>query len=111
MYDEKSDVFSLGYVLYFLLTGDQQWADDESRDAAKWALKGIRPKIPEEAKESSHPFDVTVIQAIHSCLKQHPQDRPTAQEVADFLHEALINAGLSDAPLNITSLDSDASAQ
>jgi len=99
--DEKSDVFSLGYVLYYLLTGDQQWHSDSSDDAAKWALHGVRPEIPDSLLESKHPFDVAAIKAIKACLRHDPKDRPTAREVADFLHDALLKANITDAPLTI----------
>lgn len=81
--------------------GDQQWADDSSRDAAKWALHGKRPPIPESILQSDHPFDRAAISAIHKCHQQNPKDRPTAREVADFFAEALEKAGLPNAPLQI----------
>lgn len=99
--DEKSDVYSLGNVLYFLLTEDHQWAEDSSDLAAKWVYHGKRPEIPQEALESTHAFDVAVVKAIKWCLQQHSKDRPTAQEVADYFHNALVNAGLKDEPLKI----------
>jgi hypothetical protein len=91
----------LGYVLYFLLTGDQQWHSDSSGLAAKWAYRGKRPEIPQEALNSTHPFDYAVVRAIKWCLRQQPKDRPSAQEIADYLHNALVNAGLKDEPLKI----------
>ena len=95
-------MFSLGYVLFFLATGDQQWASESSRVAAKWALRGLRPEIPESIANSEHPFDVAVIAAMEKCWQQNPKDRPTATEIADFLHDALLKAGLTDQPLKIT---------
>ena len=58
-------------------------------------------KFHETALESTHAFDVAVIKAIKWCLQQKSKDRPRAQEVADFLHNALVNAGLKDEPLKI----------
>ena len=96
LYDEKSDVFSLGYVLYFLLTGDQQWNSESSNRAASYAVRGTLPEIDPKIAESTHPFDVAVIAEIKRCLQYNPEDRPTAREVADSLHEALVNAGLAE---------------
>lgn len=99
--DEKSDVFSLGYVVYFLLMGDQQWADDSSRNAAKWARSGIRPPIPNDLMESNNTFDRAAIDAIQQCLQYEPKDRPTAQQIADLFRNAMEEGGVKDEPLNM----------
>jgi hypothetical protein len=87
---EKIDVFSLGNVLGFLLTDENPY-EDLSMDAAEAKIeKGEIWKIHDpKVLNSTHPFDVSVLKAMNMCLKVEPSERPSAQEVADFLRNAL----------------------
>jgi len=50
-------------------------------------MRGIW-RVPSTYRESSHPFDVALSKAVTDCLQFIPDDRPSAQEVADFLKSA-----------------------
>ncbi len=69
----NSDVFSLGVVLYILLSGHSPWPDDPD-EAVSAAMAGrIRPpRLGEE-----HPFYTR----IKSCLAADPEARPSPQEL------------------------------
>jgi hypothetical protein len=77
-------------VLGFLLTDENPY-EDLSMDAAEAKIeKGEIWKIHDpKVLNSTHPFDVSVLKAMNMCLKVEPSERPSAQEVADFLRNAL----------------------
>ena len=87
---EKIDVWSLGNVLGFLLTNENPFENLSSDSAEEKIEEGEIWKIDDpKVLNSTHPFDVTLLQAMKMCLKFEPSERPSAQEVADFLRDAL----------------------
>jgi len=87
---EKIDVFALGNIFGYLLTEESpfpDWSSDSVEDAVSegviWNITD--PKI----LRSKHPFDINVRKAMEMCLKFAPEERPGAQEVADFLRDKL----------------------
>lgn len=87
---DKIDVFALGNVLGFLLT--EEWPFPElSGDAVEEVLsKGAIWNITDpKILDSTHPFDVSVLKAREMCLQFDYRKRPQAQQVADFLRQAL----------------------
>lgn len=99
---EKADMYSFGYILRFLLTGGEEPFVDEEEDKAyvKLFMKGIRLNVNQSIRESTHPFDIAVRAMMNKCLAEEPSDRPTSQEVAKYLHKALLKAGLTPTPTN-----------
>ena len=51
-------------------------------------MKGGIWKVPEKYRKSNHPFNVALSKAVEDCLKFIPEERPSAQNVADFLRKA-----------------------
>lgn len=64
MWDEKSDVYSLGCVLYFILTNDHPWESESSRPAAVYAAHGELPDVSDSIEDSEHPADVAIREAM-----------------------------------------------
>jgi len=83
-----SDVFSLGGVLYMILTKQWLWEDDESREVGTdKIIRGQLPPIPEELSGSNQDEAIeALVQAIYGlCWVYDPDERASAQEVATYL--------------------------
>ena len=89
---EKVDVFSLGNVLYFLVTeGMDPWdiEDIKTKEVYKRVMDGKRAQFPDKVLESTHPYEKYVLEAIKLCWIHDPKERASAQQVADKLAEGL----------------------
>lgn len=81
----SSDIFSLGIVLFELLTGERPWVGDS---AASVALARLTGPVPDPAKvRPSIPADIAAI--VRTALAPAPEDRyPSASAMADALEPA-----------------------
>lgn len=86
---EKVDVYSLGNILYFMLTRLEPWADVPNKEVYAKVIQGERPEIPEECKSSDHPYDRYMIQAIKMAWTHDMHERPGALQIADKLKEGI----------------------
>jgi serine/threonine protein kinase len=87
---EKVDVFSLGYVLYFLLTDKFPFEGMKSQDANDYVAQGRHLTVSDEdVLGSTHLFETTVLKAMDMCFVSNPKERPSAREVANFLQRAV----------------------
>jgi len=90
---EKVDVYSMGNIFYFILTGEFPF-EKHSRNTIKSALKaGKRQRIPEEYAKSEDPMIQAVVKAIRMSWIQNPTDRATARQVQHQLERALRKEG------------------
>jgi serine/threonine protein kinase len=83
---EKVDVYSLGNILYMLLTNETRPFDNDSTDTAMSKVKrGERPFVSKEIRQSQDPIDRALLQAMNMCHVQEASERSTALQVANFL--------------------------
>jgi serine/threonine protein kinase len=85
----KADVYSLGNVFYFLLTGNKPFHHLDGYGAEAKICKGKRPIIDNSILNSTHPFHVSLRKAIDMCQVFDPEKHPDARSVVDFLQKAL----------------------
>ncbi len=86
---EKVDVYSLGNVLYFLLTGENPWNGYAAKEIYEKVKKGERPEIPKEIQDSDVIFDRYMIQAMQMAWTHDKDERPGALDVAQKLKQGL----------------------
>ncbi len=80
--DHRTDIYSLGIVLYEMLTGDVPFRGDSSIDIS---LKHIN-EIPVKPSELIENIPPALEKIIMHCLEKNPQSRyPTVKELADDL--------------------------
>ncbi len=78
-----SDLFSMAVVLMELLTGARPFPSVESGPDALRLLRDSRSKIPAIHDRKQYPEGL--VQAILGCFAPHPQDRPSAKQMARSL--------------------------
>jgi serine/threonine-protein kinase len=88
--DERSDVYSLGGVLYFLLAARPPF--EAERPAAMMAAHLTEPPAPPSAKRG-HPVPAELEAIVMRCLAKAPAERlPSARAVAEALSRFLAGA-------------------
>lgn len=89
------DVWSLGSVLYHILTGKKVWGNNYKKQEAQGAVvKGMLPEIDKSILNSSDPVDKLLKDAFGMCSIYEPSQRATAREVATYLEKGWIELGL-----------------
>ncbi|KAL3817539.1 hypothetical protein ACHAXA_003712 [Cyclostephanos tholiformis] len=79
------DVWSLGSLLYHVLTGRRVWSGKKASFARDAVMRGELPHIPSSILNSSNPVDKILKDALDMCYIYDPSLRATAKEVATFL--------------------------
>ncbi|MCC6694817.1 MAG: protein kinase [Candidatus Hydrogenedentes bacterium] len=91
--DERSDVYSLGAILYQLLTGDPPFTGDTPREILSKVVKDT--PVPVHAREKEAPPEIVAI-CTRAMQKDAKQRYQTAKELADevqrYLSGALVQA-------------------
>ena len=87
---EKIDVWSLGNILYYLLTRQEPYYENHSDEVPDRVMEGKVPSIKDAAiLNSTHIFDTTLLKVIHICWQYDPKERPSSLQVASMMQEAL----------------------
>mmetsp|Transcript_42420 Transcript_42420/g.47915 ORF Transcript_42420/g.47915 Transcript_42420/m.47915 type:complete len:567 (-) Transcript_42420:88-1788(-) len=93
---EKVDVYSFGNVLYSVLTGGYPFEKEKSKKAQKRIQAGERPEIPISIRNSTNPFDQTMLKAIDMCWIQDPKKRASARQIQEFITSELQRLGVKE---------------
>ena len=80
MYNEKTDVWSFGVVIYEILTRKVPYTEMESTMAAVKVMEGSVSLVPEiEANKDDYPSILVTL--IHLCLQYDPKARPSFRDI------------------------------
>jgi serine/threonine protein kinase len=86
--DARADLYSLGVVAYYLLTGEQPFAGNNSREVMRRHVEE-RPVPPSE--RLGRPLNEALEQTVLKCLAKSPGSRPqSARELETMLTDVVI---------------------
>jgi len=94
---EKGDVWSLGNVLYYLLTGDVPYTTMDYKEAIEHVKDGGRPEVDPVLAASTDPYQIALLRAMDGCFIVKPKRRFSARSIAEYLEAVL--GGAEDAVL------------
>jgi hypothetical protein len=75
----------MGNVMYYILTNQWLFEGFSNIDTKKKIMDGERSSIPVHIKESKDRAIQGLLHAIEMCWTHDYKERPTAQEVADYI--------------------------
>lgn len=84
---EAIDVFSLGNVLYALLTGTRVWLNYSKEDRIYNIVEGITQHIPDSYNNT--PSSRLLVEAIQKCWTYDVEERPSIFWLVEFLTKAV----------------------
>ncbi|KAH0830554.1 kinase-like domain-containing protein [Lanmaoa asiatica] len=79
---EWSDIYSFGCVLYEMTSGKIPFEGRSPGYVMKYVQNGQRPSKPESINSNDPLWKMT-----KSCWKDHPEDRPSAEDLVSLLHK------------------------
>ena len=82
---EMVDTFSMGNVLYQLLTNKTPFSDVDKEDAIDLLKEGRKPRLSKELLNSDHPVDIAIIEALRMSFVHDWEDRYNSTEIRDYL--------------------------
>ena len=101
--NEKIDVYALGNILYKIAVGKSPWKynfnkakkilEEHKEKITRTKLKGGKPKVPDEVKNSKDPSIQAVLTAMDRCYRNDPDVRPSAREISDYLNKKFLTIG------------------
>jgi Tol biopolymer transport system component len=92
--DARSDIFSLGCVLYEMLTGERAFRGESAAET----MAAIAQKDPPELAEPSGRFAAPIERILRHCLEKRPEERfDTAHDLA-FALETVIGGAVPSGP-------------
>ncbi len=83
------DIYSMGNIFYAIISGNMPFEGQKESKAQKKVLDGVRPKIPDEVKQSDDIAIQTLVSIIKKCWSKKPIDRPSAALIRDELKELM----------------------
>ena len=84
--DHRSDIFSLGAILYEMLSGDRAFRGESAAET----MAAIAQKDPRELAESAGRFPSSIERILRHCLEKRPEERfDTAHDLAFALETAI----------------------
>jgi len=86
---EKSDVYTLGNVMYYILTMKWLFENKGVSKGIKELMQGRRSPFPDRILTSSDRAIRAIRKAIEMCWKHDPEERPSADAVRNFLGNEL----------------------
>lgn len=82
---EKVDVYSMGNIFYSILTLNYPFEGKKSKEVYQRIADGERPLIAESIRNSTDPYDRTMLEVIEMCWRQDPTERATARQVQQHI--------------------------
>jgi len=84
--DHRSDIFSLGTILYEMLSGERAFRGESAAET----MAAIAQKDPPELTESAGRFPPSIDRVLRHCLEKRPEERfDTAHDLAFALETAM----------------------
>lgn len=87
--NEMVDIYSMGNIFYSILSGNMPFEGQKESKAQKKVLDGVRPKIPDEIKQSDDFAVQKLISITKKCWSKKAKDRPSAASIRDELQDLM----------------------
>eukprot|EP00816_Leptocylindrus_hargravesii_P006981 CAMPEP_0196821732 /NCGR_PEP_ID=MMETSP1362-20130617/80672_1 /TAXON_ID=163516 /ORGANISM="Leptocylindrus danicus, Strain CCMP1856" /LENGTH=359 /DNA_ID=CAMNT_0042201047 /DNA_START=578 /DNA_END=1654 /DNA_ORIENTATION=- len=85
--NEKVDVFALGSILLYVLTGKKPFAGESMSDTKQKLRENISPPISLDYRKSDDPADIAITKAINDCHETEVTKRISAEKVSSELRK------------------------
>ena len=82
---EKVDIYSMGNILYCILTLLYPFEHVKAKEVYKKVMNGTRPEIPPQFLNSTDPYDQTMLKAIEMSWRQDQTKRASAREIQELM--------------------------
>lgn len=88
---DKSEVYNMGNILYYLLTLDWIYPGVSDVDVRQRLIRGERSPYPDRIKTSTDAAELALRDAIELCWTHDPIRRPHSSVVADYLWKKIVD--------------------